>query len=67
MIDALWVLIEGAWEFVSRIAPTVVAALIAAVAALIGYGHVKARELADAHRPQKMQVYEHFLSIVRYM
>ena len=68
MIDGL---IRGIGVFLSHIDPNVAAALIAAVVALFGYGYnqrrARGRELAEAHRPQKMAAYDHFLSIVRFL
>lgn len=64
-------LVRAIGTYLSHINPNVAAALIAAAVALFGYTYnqrrTQARELADAHRPQKMEVYDHFLSIVRFL
>ena len=67
MIDV----VEGIGDFLSNINPNVAASLIAAAVALFGYAYnqrrAQLRELADAHRPEKMEVYNHFLFIVRFL
>ena len=62
---------RGIGDFLSNINPNVAASLVAAAVALFGYSYnqrrAQARELAEAHRPEKMEVYDHFLFIVRFL
>ena len=72
--------LRGVLDILSQANPNVAASLVTATVALFGYvltaavalgGYIytqrrtQSRAIADAHRPDKIKVYEHFLWIVR--